>query len=146
MLKHLASLSFFLVFVVATLASAGDSAGDLMAMQGDWEVVSLVEKTKAVPAEEIAALSVHFEKDVFTVKEKGKALVQYQIKLDPTKSPKAIDFTHIGGENKGKTELGIYSIDGKQLKLVLDEERKGRPTAFDGKETADYSVFTLKQK
>lgn len=144
MIKLTTSLSVF--FAVLVAAFAGDAATDLKLFQGDWSVVSLVEKTKAVPPGELEVLVVNIDKDVFTVKEKGKAVVQYQIKIDPTKTPKAIDFTHLDGENKGKTEPGIYAFDGKQLKFVLDEERKGRPTTFDGKETADYSVMTLKQK
>ncbi len=144
MKKLTATMTLFFAVLVAALA--GEGADDLKKFQGSWTVLSLVEKTKAVPAEELAILEINVEKDVLTVKEKGKAVVQYQIKLDPTKTPKAIDFTHLIGENKGKTEPGIYSFDGKQLKMVLDEERKGRPTAFDGKETANYSVVTLQPK
>ena len=128
------------------IAQEGDSAKDLEAMQGTWLVASLVEIGKALPAAELAVLEVTIEKDTFTVKEKGEVAVQYQIKLDPEKTPKAIDFTHLIGENKGKTEPGIYTFDKGQLKLCLDETRKGRPTVFEGKETEKFSVITLKKK
>jgi uncharacterized protein (TIGR03067 family) len=43
------------------------------------------------------------------------------------------------------TEPGIYTFEKDVLKLVLDENRKGRPTVFEGKETASYSVLILKK-
>ncbi|MSU77262.1 MAG: TIGR03067 domain-containing protein [Gemmataceae bacterium] len=144
-MKKLAAL-LALFFTVLVVAAAGDAVAELQKFQGNWTILSLIEKGKAVPAEELAILELHIEKNVLTVKEKGETVVQYNFKLDPTKTPRAIDFTHTIGENKGKTEFGIYAFDGKQLKMVLDEERKGRPTTFDGKETANYSVMTLKQK
>ena len=86
------------------------------------------------------------KKDVMTVYEKGKIEVQYEIKLDIDKKPKTIDFTNLIGENKDKTEPGIYAFDGDKLKLCLDEKRKGRPTVFEGKESETYSVIVLKKK
>ena len=92
------------------------------------------------------AAVVVIEKDTFTTLEKGEAVVKYRIKLDPTKTPKTIDFTHLMGKEKDKTEPGIYTFEKDMLKLVLDEDKKGRPTVFEGKETASYSVMVLKKK
>ena len=144
-MKYLASL---LVLLGVCCLHAGPGAGqtDLDNMQGVWQVVSLVEKGKAASAGEIDVLEVSIAKDKFGVLEKGKSIVDYTIKIDATKSPKAIDFTHQDGENKGKTEPGIYAFDKGQLKLIMDEDRKGRPTAFEGKETLSYSVIVLKKK
>jgi uncharacterized protein (TIGR03067 family) len=128
------------------LAQAGDDKSDLDLMQGSWEIVSLVEKGEKAPKEELEALVVVIEKDTFTTLEKGKAVVKYRIKLDPSKTPKAIDFTHLLDKEKDKTEPGIYTFEKDLLKLVLDEDKKGRPTVFEGKETASYSVMVLKKK
>ena len=136
-----------LLFITGlTLLGAGEEKSDLDRMQGVWVVASLTEEGKAVPAEEIDVLEVTVEKDAFTVTEKGKPVVKYQMKLNPTKKPKEVDFTHLAGEDKGKTEPGIYTFEKDQLKLVLDEKKKGRPTAFAGKEAATYSVMVLKKK
>lgn len=128
------------------LLNAGENDSDLDKLQGLWQIVSLVEKGKAIPSTETDPLEITIAKDKFSVSEKGKVAVEYTIKVDPTKTPKAIDFTHEGGENKGKTEPGIYTFENGQLKLILDEDRKGRPTVFEGKETASYSVMVLKKK
>lgn len=128
------------------VVSAGEEKTDLERMQGTWLVVSLTEEGKAVPAAEVEILEVAIEKDVLTVREKGKIVVQYEIKLDPTKKPKEIDFTFLVGDDKGKTEPGIFAFEKDQLKLCLDEKKKGRPTVFEGKEAATCSVMVLKKK
>ncbi len=141
-------LSVLLVLTGVCILHAGEGGTptDLDRMQGVWRVVSLVEKGKEVPAKELEELEIVIQKDAFSVSEKGKVAVEYRIKLDTSKSPRAIDFTHQIGEDKGKTEPGIYAIEKEQLKFVMNEDRKGRPTVFEGKETAAYSVIVLKKK
>ncbi len=128
------------------LLHAGEEKSDLDRLQGTWIVAALVEKGKEQPAAEIEILEVAIEKNVFTVTEKGKKVVEYEIKLDPSKKPAAIDFTHLIGDDKGKMEPGIYAFEKGQIKMCLDESRKGRPTVFEGKETEAYSVIVLKKK
>ena len=138
-------LCALLLFGVCGL-QASDEPSDLERMQGRWEIVALVEKGKEAPKTEIETLVVVIDKDTFTTYEKDQAVVKYRIKLDSAKAPKAIDFTHLMGDNKDKTEPGIYVIDNDLFKLVLNEDRKERPTVFEGKETASYSVLVLKKK
>jgi uncharacterized protein (TIGR03067 family) len=140
----LASIALFVAGLLCV--HAGEEPTDLDRMQGTWVIVSLTENGKAVPAEEAATLEFVIEKDVYTAFEKGKAVVKYQLKLDPAKTPKQIDFTYLVGDDKGKTEPGIYTIEKDQIKFVLDENKKGRPTAFAGKETDTWSVLVLKKK
>ena len=128
------------------LLYAGEPGNDLEKFQGKWVVVTLTEQGKAIPAAETNLLEFTINKDVFTVTEKGQTVVQYKIVLDPSKKPKEINYTHLIGENKGNTELGIYQFEKDQIKLCLDETRKGRPTVFEGKETEQYSVILLKKK
>jgi uncharacterized protein (TIGR03067 family) len=128
------------------LLHAGEEAKDLERLQGTWVIVSLVEEGKAVPAADTDLLEITIDKDVFTVKEKGKTVLQHKIKLDPTAKPKQIDFTYLDGEDKGKTEPGIYVFEKDQVKLALDEKKKGRPTVFEGDGAASYSIMVIKKK
>lgn len=130
--------------IAATVA--GDEKSDLDRLQGSWIVASLTEKGKALTKEEIEGLEVTIEKDILTGIQKGKTVVKCKVKLDSAKNPKAIDLTYLIGDDKGKSEPGIYKLDKEQFTLVLDEEKKGRPTAFDGKGTETYSVHVLKKK
>ena len=73
--------------------------------------------------------------------------MQYQVKIDSKKTPKTIDFTHLIGENKDKTEQGIFVFDGEKLKLALDEKRKGPPDRVRGQgESETYSVIVQQTK
>ena len=136
-----------LLFISGLVAAgAGEKDTDLDRLQGTWVVVSLVELGKAVPAADTDILEVIITKDAFTVLEKGKPVVHDTIKLDATKTPKTIDFTHVSGDDKGKTEPGIYLLEKDQLKICLNEKTKERPTVFEGKETSAYSVIVLKKK
>jgi uncharacterized protein (TIGR03067 family) len=125
---------------------AGEKMTDLDRMQGTWLVVSLTEKGKAVQADETEILEIIIDKDTFTTFEKGKLVVKYQLKLDASKTPRQIDFTHLVGDDKGTTEPGIYLFEKDQLKLCMDDDKKGRPKVFEGKEALSYSVIVLKKK
>jgi uncharacterized protein (TIGR03067 family) len=140
------TLTATVVLFASGILLAQDAATDLERMQGTWGVVSLFEEGKAVPEKELGDLEITIEKDVMTVNEKGKAVAKHQFKLDPQKNPKAIDFTHLIGEDKGKTEPGIYAFDGGQLKVCLYENKKDRPTAFEGKGAEGYWIVVLKRK
>jgi len=147
-------LSVLLLLTGISFLTAGETLTDLERMQGIWQIVSLTEEGKQVPAKETDVLEVVIYKDLFSVRQNEIPVVQYSIKLDPTKTPKAIDFTVRPPESKDKkdtkfkivTDPGIYSFEKGLLKLVIDEKGKGRPTAFEGKETATCSVMVLKRK
>jgi uncharacterized protein (TIGR03067 family) len=119
---------------------------DLDRLQGIWRVVSLTEKGVAIAKEATDAMEIVIDKDTFTASAKGEILVKYQLKLDTTKTPNHIDFKHLIGESKGGVEPGIYRFEKERIRMVLDEDRKGRPSAFEGKETSSYSVILLERK
>jgi uncharacterized protein (TIGR03067 family) len=123
-----------------------EKVNDLDRMQGTWRVVSLTEKGKAVSKEDADTIEIVIDKDTFTASEKGVVGAKYQIKLDMTKTPKQVDFKHLIGESKGGVEPGIYRFEKDQIRMILDEDRKGRPTVFEGKETASYSVILLEKR
>lgn len=130
----------FCTFLV--LVKAGEPT-DIDQLQGTWLVTSLTESGKAVPKDELDVMEIIVEKEKFTVNEKGKTIAQYQIKLDTKKTPKHIDFTHLIGEDKGKTEPGIYAVEKDQIKFCMDDAKKGRPEKFEG---PTLSILTLKKK
>jgi uncharacterized protein (TIGR03067 family) len=107
-----------------------DVAKELKKFHGVWTFESVEAGGKKTPAEELKGLTVTFAGDKYTVK-KGDEVIQVGIqKLDPSRSPKAIDVTVTEGLRKGAVMLGIYEIDGDTLKVCFDEEGKKRPTEF----------------
>ena len=107
-----------------------DLEKEVRKFQGAWTFESSETGGKELPASELAGLILTFEGDKHTVK-KGNEVIQVGTqKLDPSKSPKAIDVTLTEGVNKGAVMLGIYEINGDTLKVCFDAEGKKRPTQF----------------
>ena len=107
-----------------------DLEKEVRKFQGTWTFESSETGGKELPAGELKGLILVFEDDKHTVK-KGNEVIQVGTqKLDPSKSPKAIDVTLTEGVNKGAVMLGIYEINGDTLKVCFDAEGKKRPTQF----------------
>src|SRR5262249_43942677 len=127
------ALGTLLCTLVLTGARADDKADvekELKKLQGTWTFESVETGGKQLPAAEFKGMTVTFEGDKFTVKKGDEVIQAATQKLDPSKSPKAIDVTVTEGLNKGAVMPGIYEIDGDTLKVCFDPEGKKRPTEF----------------
>ena len=132
--------------VQATQQKASDASKeeDKKKLQGTWYTVSVESHGMKVPAERILTKDVRLvvKSDQWTLKEtQGDADKEYTVRLDPAKKPKAIDIVYKTGENKGKTSLGIYELDGSTLQVCLGEPGDPRPTKFHGDGTYTLEVF-----
>jgi uncharacterized protein (TIGR03067 family) len=52
---------------------------------------------------------------------------------DATARPKTIDLVHTAGGNKGKTQLGIYEVEGDTMKICFTNPGLPRPVDFESK-------------
>ncbi len=130
-------------------------AADKEAIQGTWQITDFEFKGKGAEApNEDQLKTIKAAKWVFTAdkvvvrtpvgKESKDSPASY--KLDPSKTPKEIDVTPLDGPSKGKTEGGIYSMDGDVLKLCMPGPEGGpRPTEFAAHEGAKTVLLTLKR-
>jgi uncharacterized protein (TIGR03067 family) len=107
-----------------------DLVKELRKFQGAWTFESSEAGGKELPAGELNGLVLTFEGDKHTVKKGDEVIQAGTQKLDPSKSPKAIDVTITEGVNKGAVMLGIYEINGDTLKVCFDAAGKKRPTQF----------------
>jgi len=117
-----------------------DLEKELKKFQGDWTVASVESGGKEVPIDLFKGMTVTFEGDKYTVKMGDQVIQKATQKLDPSKSPKAMDGTVAEGPGKGTVILGIYEISEDTLKVCFDEAGKKRPTEF---KTAAGSQTTL---
>ena len=90
-------------------------------------------------------LSVTVKGDVMSVQEKGQPIVAFKLKLDASKTPKTIDFTYEDGQDKGKSELGIYKLENATFTFCVNDIGKERPSAFATKEKTTISLVVLQK-
>ena len=111
-------------------ADAKDDAvkKDMDALQGKWQLVSLDRDGKSadVPKDAVRVI----KDDTYSISPRPGVTINGTFKIDPTAKPKTIDITQTSGDNKGKTSLGIYDLDGDTLKIAWAPPGKDRPTEF----------------
>ena len=82
----------------------------------------------------------------YTLKVNDNVADEGTYKTDASKSPKEIDTTTSGGENKDKVDRGIYELKGDTLKTAFDEiTKQNRPKEFDDQKY-QVVVFTRDKK
>jgi uncharacterized protein (TIGR03067 family) len=116
----------------APVASADDQADkaeavkkELDALQGTWKLMTHEEDGKEVDYGDDIQLYT-FGKDKLTVKRKDTVIAEGPIELDPTRSPRHLDFQRTDGQ----TELTIYIRVGDYLIQCGRRDGKTRPTEF----------------
>ena len=119
------------------LLVAGDAKDDAVkkdmeALQGKWQIVSLERDGKSTDVAKDAVRVI--KDDKYTVTPRPGVTIEGTFKIDPSAKPKTIDVTPTTGDNKGKTSLGIYEIDGDALKICWAPSGKDRPTEFKSPE------------
>ena len=134
-------------FLPGTMSLSQGPQEDKEKIQGTWKIVSFkqIEGKDMLPAEVLktAKAVITADKIVFDFGMGGSDEISY--KLDHSKKPKAIDLV----AKKDKPLLGIYSLDGDDLKLCWDPNFGSRPAEFstDGKATEkDVRLLILKRE
>jgi uncharacterized protein (TIGR03067 family) len=123
----------------------GGAADDVRKLQGSWQVLAAEDDGEVVPEDDLKALRVVFTGDSVEVQEGRKAQKKFTFKLDPKKSPKAIDFTYSDGPKKGMTDRGIYLLEADHLKLCIRTKDGDRPTTFASKEGSQVFLIVLRR-
>jgi uncharacterized protein (TIGR03067 family) len=128
----LVPLSLSLIAAPLLRAQAGSSA-DQRAIQGDWTMVSASINGTTYPN---TTGTRHVAGDTTTVTVNGSVLMQAVFTLDPSTTPKSVDYAVIGGSLEGAHLLGIYRLDGSTLTFCITGPGGTRPTEF-GTTTGD---------
>jgi uncharacterized protein (TIGR03067 family) len=107
---------------------------DLQMLQGTWEVVEFVTPENKLDKETLKNFAKLIIKgNVYRWTTGGSGT----IKLDPSRTPKAVDFGPVNGE--GPSHLGIYEVNGDTFRDCIAAPGQGRPNSF---ETPQGSGFT----
>jgi uncharacterized protein (TIGR03067 family) len=121
------------LIAVAHAAEKKPAADDRAGLQGEWRMVSGIADGFTMPD----AMAHNFQRvcrdNVLTVTNGEQLVMKAKITLDPSKTPKTIDYEVIDGPTKGKTHLGIYELDGETFKSCFAAPGEDRPTDFTSK-------------
>lgn len=145
---------FFFVWVVALSGSIGvmatgtaDYEDDSKKFQGEWVVVSVefAGGKDELPLGRGAKLRIEGDKITFDT---GRAKWTEQFRLDPAKTPKAIDLLSREQDKAAlkSRRVGIYQIDGDTLKLCWYQTGNVRPTEFATKKGTDLQLIVFKRE
>ncbi len=115
---------------------------ELAKLQGEWTMVTGVADGYPVPEEMRSTGKRVCKGDELTVTVGGELIMKAKITVDPTKSPKTIDYQVIDGPTRGKKHLGIYAIDGDTLKSCFAAPDGARPKEFASRE-GDKLTFSV---
>jgi uncharacterized protein (TIGR03067 family) len=106
---------------------------DMQRLEGNWSMVSGESNGTLMP-ENFLKGSKRVAKDgVTSVTIGGMPFMKAKFTVDPSKTPKTIDYTMLEGLTKGKKQLGIYEFDGDRVKFCFASPGMARPTDFSAK-------------
>jgi uncharacterized protein (TIGR03067 family) len=132
-MRHRALLIGLIGLLLAADAAKDEaSKKDLEQLQGTWLLVSAERDGKKASEEEVkkVKLVVTGNKFRFLSGAEVGTSAEGTFTIDATKKPKATDSTANSGDDKGKTFLGIYDIEGDTHKVCFAPPGKDRPKEF----------------
>jgi len=133
------------LFLAADEGPAEKAKKELDALQGTWNGVSAEENGQPLPKADAEGMQLIIKGDKYTLKLKGEEFEQGTLKLDPAKTPKAIDIKITSGDDKGKDQFGYYELEKDTLKLNVAGPGKQRPKEFGAKAGSEASIFVFKR-
>ena len=104
--------------------------GDLLALQGEWTMVSASADGQAMPEAMVKEMKRVCKDDETTTTMADRVYMKAKFILDASKKPKTIDYQMLEGFTKGEKQLGIYEIEGDTFKVCFGRPGAGRPTDF----------------
>jgi uncharacterized protein (TIGR03067 family) len=116
-------------------------------LHGTWQAVS--GQRDGRPDDKVKEHHLTLSGEGFSIKEGDKVVLKGMFKVDATKKPKALDFTIDEGPEalKGKTALGIYELNGDDLKWCAAEPGSSeRPTEFAAKAGTRHLLVVFKRE
>jgi uncharacterized protein (TIGR03067 family) len=119
-------------FVISQARSEDTKAAkkDTAQLQGEWAMSTGGRDGHTLPGDMLKNSKRVCKGDETAVVVGGQLLMKAKFTLDPSKKPKSIDYQITGGANAGKTQLGIYELDGDTVKFCFSTPGKDRPTDF----------------
>jgi uncharacterized protein (TIGR03067 family) len=137
---------------VGFLAAADDAKQEAIKKErkkyeGTWRVTSLEINGNQSSEEDAKKITVVNKLDgVWILQVDGGKITEGTSEIDPTKSPKTIEFMETEGENKGKPVMGIYELGEDTRKLCYSGLGKEPPTEFSAPAGSGRTLVVFKRE
>jgi uncharacterized protein (TIGR03067 family) len=103
---------------------------DLDLLQGAWSMVSGSANGQPMPDDMLKQMKRICKGDETTTMMGTQVFMKAKITLNPSKTPKTIDYEMTDGFTKGNKQLGIYEVNGDTFKSCFGKPGAERPTDF----------------
>lgn len=132
------------LLLTSNASEEGPSLREMERLQGTWQFVTWEAQGVAKPAEEVAEYTAVLKGDLWTVSKGDKIAAQVIFRVDPTKSPKTMDFIDV---KRARNMRGIYSLEGDTLRFCdRDVEKGDRPAKFATTPDSGLVLVTLRRQ
>jgi uncharacterized protein (TIGR03067 family) len=131
-MRRLICWTMFVLLCAAPLARGGEppsAKDDGKKMDGTWKPVAAELGGKPFPDEILKTMKLAVTDGKYSVTA-GERSDEGTLKLDPAKTPRAMDIVGTKGPNQGKTILAIYELTDTTLRVCYDLSGKTRPAEF----------------
>ncbi len=112
-----------LILLVLPQFSAADDdvQKELKAIQGKWKTASVEAGGKEFPKNAFPDFSFVADADGKATGKMGKEEFRFTMTVNPKKDPKTIENAHETGMHKGKTQYGVYKLEGDKFTVCISQ-------------------------
>lgn len=127
-MKHFTLVPAVLLATTVGIFAQSGLSKELESLQGTWVLTSSDGQSLEGSGQTVAVV---ITGDKYAQTQDGQVVERGTIKLDPSKSPIAIDLVITEGDDANKTQLGVLRIDGDTVTTKLSAPgATDRPTDF----------------
>jgi uncharacterized protein (TIGR03067 family) len=124
----------------------GPAAADASQFQGTWTITSLTVDGREVEDTRIKGSRLVVKGRGYTVT-LGEQVLKVTFKLDPAKTPKALDLTYWDEATEGRRFQGIYKLEGDTVTMCRPTRPEGeRPTGFAAPADSGLVLIVLRRE
>lgn len=120
-----------LALCFASRAADSDAARkDLAQLEGKWSMLTGIADGQDMPQELAKNMKRTFKGNELVVTMGDQTFFKARVSIDPSKTPKTIDYDMLEGSTKGKKQLGVYELKDGVFKSSFAKPDAPRPTDF----------------